>query len=239
MAKRATQNGLARPSSRRKSNSLQKKQLLPIFTREATSRPISSSTFGLIQEVLQDNLYHMLIQAILWNQTTGRAARPVLNVIIALYPTPSDLANADVDQLTAIILPIGLHNVRARRLIALAKAWENSPPCKERRYRRVGYPSKDSGKDVRPKEVLDELDQREGWEVAHLPGIGAYALDSYRIFHRDKLRGVQPGVEPEWKRVVPEDKELKAWLSWRWALEDVHFDVLTGTSVKLSSLAEA
>jgi len=35
-----------------------------------------------------------------------------------------------------------------------------------------------------------EGDAREGWEIAHLPGMGAYALDSYRIFHRDELRGI-------------------------------------------------
>jgi hypothetical protein len=51
--------------------------------------------------------------------------------------------------------------------------------------------------------------------------MGAYAIDSYRIFYRDRLRGVDvsDGVEEEWKRVVPTDKELKLYLDWRWGEE--------------------
>jgi hypothetical protein len=50
-----------------------------------------------------------------------------------------------------------------------------------------------------PGEILGSKDAREGWEIAHLPGIWAYALVSYRIFYRDKLRGIKPirDVAPE------------------------------------------
>ena len=67
------------------------------------------------------------------------------------------------------------------------------------------------------------------WEIAHLPGVGPYALDSFRIFHRDEMRGLAEDwlgkgaegkdFEPEWKRVVPLDKELKAYVNWRWSKE--------------------
>ncbi|CAO2651777.1 Nn.00g000600.m01.CDS01 [Neocucurbitaria sp. VM-36] len=125
---------------------------------------------------------------------------------------------ASLSTLTAMLQPIGLHNVRAARLIALAEAWLAAPPCKERRYRRLHYPDRGCGANVKPGEVLGPDDEREGWEIAHLPGMGTYALDSYRIFYRDQLRGVKPmdGVEPEWKAVVPTDKELKQYLEWRW-----------------------
>ncbi|KAK9897331.1 DNA glycosylase, partial [Cystobasidium minutum MCA 4210] len=164
--------------------------------------------YGLIQEELQDNLYYLMVQSILWNQTWGRSARPVLDAILTLYPTPDKMANASLPELTLMIYPIGLHNRRAKRLIDLAQVWLDAPPCKERRYRKD--------------------DPREGWEIAHLPGIGAYALDSYRIFHRDKLRQIAPDAEPEWKRVVATDKELRAWLIWRWHQEGYHYDILSG-----------
>jgi methyl-CpG-binding domain protein 4 len=145
-------------------------------------------------------------------------ARPVLFTLLAKYPTPKELSEASLDELTAMLQPLGLHNLRAARLIALANAWLAAPPCKERRYRRLHYPVRGSSADVKPGEILDFDDERDGWEIAHLPGMGAYALDSYRIFYRDKLRkiDVKHGVEPEWKRVTADDKDLKAYLKWRW-----------------------
>lgn len=116
-----------------------------------------------------------------------------------------------------MIQPLGLHNIRALRLIALANAWLIAPPTKERRYRKLHYPVKGSSKDVKPGEVLGLEDEREGWEIAHLPGVGAYALDSYRIFYRDKLRDLEGSkdAEPEWRRVRADDKDLKAYLEWK------------------------
>lgn len=52
--------------------------------------------------------------------------------------------------------------------------------------------------------------------------MGRYAIDSFRIFGRDALRGVDvgKGVEEEWRRVRAEDKDLKAYLEWRWRMEE-------------------
>lgn len=188
-------------------------------------RQPTADHYGLIQERLQPCSYALLVQAILWNQTTGRQARPVLDALLALYPTPALLSAAPLPALTALLQPIGLHNVRAARLLAFADAWLAAPPHAARRYRRRHYPSRGGGCDVRPGEVLDERDAREGWEVAHLPGVGAYALDSWRIFARDVLRGEPDG---EWTRVVPLDKELRAYLVWRWARHGWKWDPLTG-----------
>ena len=148
----------------------------------------------------------------------------------------------------------------------MAKAWVEREPERGRRYRRLHYPAKGDGRGVKEGEVLrDEGDvwvgengeverqERVGWEVAHLPGVGAYGLDSWRIFCRDELRGVggkhesekrgegkeeggtkkggqdtEDGVEEEWKRVVPMDKELRAYLRWRWLKEGWVWDPLTG-----------
>ncbi|KAG8937700.1 hypothetical protein FRC00_002166, partial [Tulasnella sp. 408] len=66
--------------------------------------------------------------------------------------------------------------------------------------------------------------------ISHLPGVGRYALDSYRIFSptlsgggapRDERRCLKTllspdcnsdEAEPEWKKVLPEDKELQKYL---------------------------
>lgn len=189
--------------------------------------------YGLIQERIRDSLYALVVQVILWNQTHGKAARPVLFQILTLYPTPFHLSQAELNELTALLQPLGLHNIRAKRLIALAEAWIAAPPCKERRYRRLHYPARGCGADVKAGEILEVEDEREGWEIAHLPGMGPYALDSYRIFYRDRLREVEGG-EPEWMRVLPLDKDLRPYLKWRWAQEGWEWNEHTGKRRKLT-----
>ena len=213
----------------------QRKANRPVVIPQPENLPfqLRPAGYGLIQERIRDSLYALVVQVILWNQTHGKAARPVLFHILTLYPTPFHLSQAKLGELTEILQPLGLHNVRAKRLIALAEAWIAAPPCKERRYRRLHYPSRGCGADVKPNEILGLDDEREGWEIAHLPGMGPYALDSYRIFYRDRLREVESG-EPEWKRVLPLDKDLKPYLKWRWAQDGWDWGESTGKRRKLS-----
>ncbi|KAI9151363.1 Methyl-CpG-binding domain protein 4 [Paramyrothecium foliicola] len=205
------------------------KQLpLPTYlkTISASRTPtIHAQRFGLIQEKVAYNLYQLLVAATLWNRTKGSQAKPVFVELVRRYPSPEDLARAAESELANLLRPLGLHNSRARRFVQFAQAWLECPPTQQRRYRKLHYPSPGSGKDVAPAEVLDPDDSREGWEIAHLPGVGPYALDSFRIFHRDILRGLATDwegsgaasdFEPEWKRVVPLDKELKAYIRWMW-----------------------
>lgn len=140
------------------------------------------------------------------------------------------------------------------------------------------------------------------WEIAHLPGVGAYAIDSWRIFCRDVLRGVATAwdgedaeasamvhsaschhksnqrdarghdvnsdldldaqdeetrtghasprehrelmavgetrsqFEPEWMRVVPLDKELRAYLRWKWLKNGWVWDPLTGKRTRVEEM---
>lgn len=41
-------------------------------------------------------------------------------------------------------------------------------------------------------------------------------------------------IEPEWKRVVPTDKDLKAYLVWKWRSEGWIWDPLTGKQSRVS-----
>jgi methyl-CpG-binding domain protein 4 len=112
-----------------------------------------------------------------------------------------------------------------------------NPPVKGKRYAVKGYPRKESGKDIAKDEVIDDEDPREAWEIGHMTS-GPYALDSWRIFCRDILRGVaegwngegaeDEGFQPEWMRVLPEDKELRAYLRWTWLKEGFEWDPFTG-----------
>ena len=79
------------------------------------------------------------------------------------------------------------------------------------------------------------------WEIGHLTQ-GPYAIDSWRIFCRDALlgraedwmgKGREPTFQPEWMRVLPGDKELRACLRWMWMREGWEWDPVSGERVVL------
>lgn len=162
---------------------------------------------------------------------------------------PADLAAAKKEDVVEIIQHLGLQNQRAKKCINLAKTWLERPPEKGKRYRVLHYPKRDDGKDVRPDEIVSEEDERVAWEIGQLPGIGVYAIDSWRIFCRDELRGLpstlpkdpltpesqEEDLQKEWTRVVAGDKELRAYLRWRWLRNGWDWDPVTGERKKANA----
>jgi methyl-CpG-binding domain protein 4 len=192
----------------------------------------------LIQEEFAHDPFNLLIAVIFLNKTRGKCAIPIFRQVVEMFPTPAQLAEADAPTLSFVINALGLQNQRAQTLIKLAQSWISDPPSKSRRHRTLQYPYQGAGKDIKVGDVLPDNDPRLGaWEIGHLPGLGPYAFDSWRIFCRDKLRGVATGwngegagpmFEPEWKRVLPQDKELRAILRWMWLREGWAWNPITG-----------
>ncbi|KAL8958888.1 MAG: hypothetical protein Q9193_004136 [Seirophora villosa] len=228
----------------------------PKVAKEAVScipfPPLSSTSFGLVQESLASKPFHLLIAVIFLNKTRGAVAMPVFYNFMTRFPDPASLAAADLGEVVGFFQNLGLQNQRAKKCIALAKAWLEHPPAKGKRWRRLHYPNLGDGKDIKGNEepIADETeDGRVGWEVGHMPGIGAYGIDSWRVFCRDELRGFGtaelPDIPPdateetrakveeeemkrEWTRVLPLDKELRAYLRWRWLRLGWEWDPKTG-----------
>ena len=205
--------------------------------------PLHSTSFGLVQERLSHDPFRLLIAVIFLNKTRGSVALPVFYQLMERYPTPADLAVAKQEDVVKIIHHLGLQNQRAKKCINLAKAWLERPPEKGKRYRVLHYPKRNDGKDVRPDEVVGENDERVAWEIGQLPGIGVYAIDSWRIFCRDELLGLLPtgglpkeltpetqeeDMKKEWASVLAGDKELRAYLRWRWLRNGWNWDPVTG-----------
>ncbi|KAJ5180575.1 hypothetical protein N7492_003785 [Penicillium capsulatum] len=215
--------------------------------------PIDAPTFGLVQEQLAHEPWKLLIATIFLNRTRGGVALPVLFKVFERYPTIHAMASADQSDLVDMIRCLGFQNQRANKCIKLAQTWQAIPPSKDKRYRKLHYPANLDGRDVGRDESIVDEDHRVAWEVAHLPGVGAYSLDSWRIFCRDKLRGLAtdwlgsgastPGFVPEWKSVLPQDKELRAYITWLWLKEgwvwDRHTGDLTPASDKMLRAAHA
>jgi methyl-CpG-binding domain protein 4 len=213
----------------------------PHFLSTLPFPPILNATFGLMQERLCDRPFELLLATIFLNKTPGERAMPVCYQLLAQYPTPAALADAKVEDITHIIRHLGFQNQRAHKIVGLAKGWVTRPPKFDVRYRKVGYPLKGDGKNVAAEEGITDTDERVAWEISHLPGLGPYSHDSWRMFCRDKLRGRAAGYrgedagedfEPEWKRVLPRDKELRAWMTWMWMKEGWVWDCETGKRTK-------
>ena len=206
--------------------------------------PIDAPSFGLIQEQLAHDPFRLLIATIFLNRTRGGVAIPVLFQVFSRYPTVEAMAAAELPELVSMMHSLGFQNQRAKKCISLAQTWLASRPTKGKRYRKLHYPCKLDGRDINQGECIDDSDLRVAWEIAHLPGVGAYSLDSWRIFCRDELRGLArdwngTGAQtsdfiPEWKTVLPHDKELRAYLTWMWLKEGWVWDRETGERTRAS-----
>lgn len=104
-----------------------------------------------------------------------------------------------------------------------------------------GVGSPDSSKENDPQAKTTARGHGTAWEIGHLT-TGRYALDSWRIFCRDVLlgraqdwkgKGRDGSFQPEWMRVLPEDKELRACLRWMWMKEGWEWDPKTGEKTPL------
>jgi methyl-CpG-binding domain protein 4 len=233
-----------------------KRKRVPAGTSAVPFPKLSAPRFGLIQERLATDPFRLLIAVTFLNKTHGKAARPIFEQVMETYPTPNDLAAADVTELSEMIHSLGFQNQRARKLIKIAETWVSEPPQKGKLFRTMDYPNKGNGRHLKPKDIVDEdvedCIEAGALEIAHIYGLGPYAWDSWRIFCRDVFRGVAEGYngegvsgytplcrsthtsdfEPEWKRVVPLDKELRACLRWMWLREGWEWDPLTGNKKK-------
>ncbi|KAK0730533.1 hypothetical protein B0H67DRAFT_504026 [Lasiosphaeris hirsuta] len=216
--------------------------------------PLSAPSFGLIQETLADDPFRLLIAVTFLIRTHGRAAIPVFHELMARFPTPKALATANPDQIIELIRPLGLAAVRCAAVQRYARGWVERPPLRGMRYGVKNYPKHGDGREVRVGGVFGaedgDGDEHVGdaaedarrravgcaWEIGHLTQ-GPYALDSWRIFCRDVLlaraedwkgKGAPEGFQPEWMRVLPQDKELRACLRWMWMQEGWKWDPTTG-----------
>lgn len=200
--------------------------------------PLSSPSFGLLQEKLCHDPLRLLIGVTFLIRSYGKSSIPIYYKLVELFPTATDLANADKGVIVELTRHLGLQSVRADTYIRYAKTFLDDPPVKGKRYRVENYPTKNAHAAIKKGEVLSDEDMREGaWEIGHLTK-GPYAIDSWRIFCRDELRGLakcwngeeaeDKGFQPEWMRVLPKDKELRAFLRWCWLREGWVWDAETG-----------
>ncbi|RFU74080.1 methyl- -binding domain-containing 4 [Trichoderma arundinaceum] len=212
--------------------------------------PLDSPSFGIIQEELAHNSFWLLIAITFLIKTSGQLALPAFRRVRERFPSPSQLLDPSIaGELLDMIRHLGLSKVRLAYIQKYAKAFIERPPKAGVRYRVKNYdkramspplrdPSSGDSEDPERSPLLaDGGDQDlEAWEIGHMTQ-GKYAIDSWRIFCRDELlgraedwngKGRESEFQPEWMRVKPADKELRACLRWMWMREGWEWDPATG-----------
>lgn len=72
-----------------------------------------------------DSPWELLVATVLSAQTTDETVNRVAPALFARFPTPSDLAGADPEEVERIIYPTGFFRQKTRSVIALADAVES------------------------------------------------------------------------------------------------------------------
>ncbi|KAK2009591.1 methyl-CpG-binding domain-containing protein 4 [Colletotrichum eremochloae] len=208
--------------------------------------PLSAPRFGLIQEEFAHEPFWLLVVVTFLVKTAGTLAIPAFYKVKERFPTPTALADPEATTaIVGMIHHLGLSVVRTAAIQRYARVWLEKPPTAGTVYRVKNYDRRDVKLETeRPCVDEDSLElttehtgeDGEAWEIGHFTQ-GKYALDSWRIFCRDKLlgraedwngKGAAPNFQPEWMRVRPDDKELRACLRWMWMREGWEWDPVTG-----------
>ncbi|KAL4730498.1 hypothetical protein ACLX1H_002534 [Fusarium chlamydosporum] len=208
--------------------------------------PLTSPYFGLIQEKVAHEPFWLLIVVSFLIKTKGIHAIPSFYKVKERFPTPADIAcESNTEPIIDMIRHLGLANHRVALIQKYARGFLEDPPAAGKLYKVKKYDCRDVDFPLVSAQIIghhsspwnkDDNRDLEAWEIGHLTQ-GKYAIDSWRIFCRDELlgraedwkgKGREPEFQPEWMRVRPNDKELRAYLRWMWMKEGWEWDPITG-----------
>ncbi|KAJ6787888.1 hypothetical protein PWT90_07818 [Aphanocladium album] len=199
--------------------------------------PLASESFGLIQEQVAHDPFWLLIAVSFLVKTKGEHAIPVFLRVKERFPAPCDIVNPEnADEIFGMIQHLGLGKNRLGLMQKYAHAFMFDPPRSGVRYRVHYYETREIGRPLEGHLAMAAENVTDGWEIGHMTQ-GRYTVDSWRIFCRDVLlgrakdwdgKGAKGEFQPEWMRVLPADKELRAYLRWMWMREGWEWDPATG-----------
>ena len=124
--------------------------------------------------------------------------------------------SAPLDELVELLRPLGLYNKRAKWFKEISQHYMDDPP----RYSSSRPEAEVTTASQRPCTRQTRSRARVSspyphTPISHFPGVGPYALDSFRIFCRSSLEPEADTTNEVWKQVMPSDKELVRYLVCR------------------------
>jgi len=161
------------------------------------------SPFGLLEEILWEDEWKLLVACMMLNCTTRLQVDRVLWRLFLLAPTPEAAAalGADpgapgvrpsgVERVERVVAPLGLHRKRAKAFVRLSEEYAEAKKMTTRASERATSERDDACGPVRVSAP-----------VASLHGVGAYASDAHAMFCEGLLH------------VAPRDHALRWWYAW-------------------------
>jgi endonuclease-3 len=118
--KKATTRG----QKTRKEDASEKERRLPNETRRIREilRRLAKEYPEAKSELVHKNAFEMLVATVLSAQCTDAKVNEVTPELFARYPTPEDLARADLEDVERIIRPTGFYRNKAKAIVAIANA---------------------------------------------------------------------------------------------------------------------
>jgi methyl-CpG-binding domain protein 4 len=102
------------------------------------------SPHRLLQELVPADAWHVFVVCILQNRTTGAQVEAMIDRLLERYPTPLDLATAELSGLELLLRPLGLWRRRARTLVEMSRRIANGEWSDPRDLPGVGQYATDS-----------------------------------------------------------------------------------------------
>ena len=126
----------------------------------------------LLQEIYRDDPWKMLVCCILLNLTQRKQVDGVRHELFSKYPTEYEMVEADENELSELLKPLGLYKKRAKTLMKFSWMWINGFSNVEELHG-IGKYAKDSweifqmnNKDVKPTDKVLLEYMWEEWNIS-------------------------------------------------------------------------
>ncbi|KAH7026526.1 uncharacterized protein B0I36DRAFT_330819 [Microdochium trichocladiopsis] len=225
---------------------------------------LDAPSFGLAQERYTHDPFRLLIAVTFLIRTAGRTSMPVFRELMDKYPTPRALADAEPAEIELMIRHLGLSNNRTATIQKYARLWGENPRSLGCDGRDVRAGERLEASDPRESAwEIGHLTQGryaiDSWRIfCRDVFLGRASNDDPNggdtgddkddegsipkktkkkkpVKRRRAVNKTQSNFQPEWMRVLPEDKELRAYLRWMWMREGWEWDPHTGERTVLSA----
>lgn len=167
---------------------------------------LAASPLGLLEELFADNPWRLLLSTILLNRTRRIQVDTIMYMFLTLWPTPEATIEADLNEMTHRIAPLGIKHRRAMGVVQFSKDFlrlveektvQNNSKRHEPEQRTAFIPSVATKRE----RVMFELTRSDIMNLYHC---GEYAADAYQIF-----------IQRDWQIIQPRDHALLAYVEWK------------------------
>jgi hypothetical protein len=155
------------------------------------------SPLGLLEELFGDDPWRLLLSTILLNRTRRIQVDLSMHTFLQRWPTAESTIQANVDEISDVIAPLGIRYRRARGIVRFSREYLELLSNKKAQTSNNNESNTESTKE---KGTSSELSKGEIMNLFHC---GEYASDAYRIF-----------VQRDWD-TSPTDHALQAYVEWK------------------------